>query len=97
MLEFIAFSNGYSFQINQEIMVEKKWGHKGGPWEFNLRDLFRWCQLMLIDQSPGNYDPGRHMFLIYGERMRTKADKEKVGYIKNIIGPVSIFPLLFYL
>ncbi|XP_061479315.1 midasin isoform X2 [Rhineura floridana] len=68
----------FNKKIDQEVMTEKKWGHKGGPWEFNLRDLFRWCQLMLVDQSPGSYDPGQHMFLIYGERMRTKADKEKV-------------------
>uniref|UniRef100_A0A8D2KWR3 Midasin n=1 Tax=Varanus komodoensis TaxID=61221 RepID=A0A8D2KWR3_VARKO len=70
----VEFNN----KIDEEIMIQKKWGHKGGPWEFNLRDLFRWCQLMLVDQSPGSYDPGQHMFLIYGERMRTKADKEKV-------------------
>lgn len=61
--------------------VEKKWGQIGGPWEFNLRDLFRWCQLMLVDQSPGCYDPGQHVFLVYGERMRTKDDKEKVSFI----------------
>lgn len=61
-------------------MAEKKWGQKGGPWEFNLRDLFRWCQLMLVDQSPGCYDPGQHVFLVYGERMRTREDKEKVSH-----------------
>ncbi|KAH0622150.1 hypothetical protein JD844_024188 [Phrynosoma platyrhinos] len=75
--ENIAKMVEFNNKIDEEIMVEKKWGQKGGPWEFNLRDLFRWCQLMLVDQSPGSYDPGQHMFLIYGERMRTKADKEK--------------------
>nr|XP_035921041.1 midasin isoform X1 [Halichoerus grypus] len=72
--KMVAFNN----QIDHEVTVEKKWGQKGGPWEFNLRDLFRWCQLMLVDQSPGCYDPGQHVFLVYGERMRTKEDKEKV-------------------
>lgn len=60
--------------------VEKKWGQKGGPWEFNLQDLFRWCQLMLVGQSPGCYDPGQHVFLVYGKRMRTREDKEKVSF-----------------
>ncbi|KAG8124032.1 hypothetical protein E2320_019500 [Naja naja] len=70
-----------------EITIEKKWGHKGAPWEFNLRDLFRWCQLMLVDQSPETYDPGKHMFLIYGERMRTKTDRETVvSLFKDIFG-----------
>lgn len=75
------FFNCYFFQIDKEIMAEKKWGQKGGPWEFNLRDLFRWCQLMLVDQSPGCYDPGQHVFLVYGERMRTREDKEKVTHV----------------
>lgn len=66
-------------------MAEKKWGQKGGPWEFNLRDLFRWCQLMLVDQSPGCYDPGQHVFLVYGERMRTREDKEKVSLVFSFL------------
>ncbi|XP_030054953.1 midasin [Microcaecilia unicolor] len=72
--KMVAFNN----KIDQEVMVERSWGQKGGPWEFNLRDLFRWCQLILTDQSPGCYDPGQHVFLVYGERMRTKADSEKL-------------------
>ncbi|XP_014736917.1 PREDICTED: midasin-like, partial [Sturnus vulgaris] len=72
--KMVAFNN----EIEKEVMAEKRWGQKGGPWEFNLRDLFRWCQLMLVDQSPGCYDPGQHVFLVYGERMRTREDKEKV-------------------
>ncbi|PKK33324.1 midasin AAA ATPase 1 [Columba livia] len=81
--KMVAFNN----KIDNEVMVEKKWGQKGGPWEFNLRDLFRWCQLMLVDQSPGCYDPGQHVFLVYGERMRTKEDKEKViSVFRDIFG-----------
>ncbi|ERE84000.1 midasin-like protein [Cricetulus griseus] len=72
--KMVAFNN----HIDHEVTVEKKWGQKGGPWEFNLRDLFRWCQLMLVDQSPGCYDPSQHVFLVYGERMRTREDKEKI-------------------
>ncbi|XP_013912735.1 PREDICTED: midasin-like, partial [Thamnophis sirtalis] len=81
--KMVEFNN----KIDQEITIEKKWGHKGAPWEFNLRDLFRWCQLMLKDQSPETYDPGKHMFLIYGERMRTKTDRERVvSLFKDIFG-----------
>ncbi|NXT02789.1 MDN1 protein, partial [Jacana jacana] len=81
--KMVAFNN----KIDKEVMAEKKWGQKGGPWEFNLRDLFRWCQLMLVDQSPGCYDPGQHVFLVYGERMRTREDKEKVvSVFRGIFG-----------
>uniref|UniRef100_A0A8C3JPS0 Midasin n=1 Tax=Calidris pygmaea TaxID=425635 RepID=A0A8C3JPS0_9CHAR len=81
--KMVAFNN----MLDKEVMAEKKWGQKGGPWEFNLRDLFRWCQLMLVDQSPGCYDPGQHVFLVYGERMRTREDKEKViSVFRDIFG-----------
>lgn len=84
--KMVAFNN----QIDHEVTVEKKWGQKGGPWEFNLRDLFRWCQLMLVDQSPGCYDPGQHVVLVYGERMRTREDKEKViAVFKDVFGSNS--------
>ncbi|KAM4694301.1 midasin [Discoglossus pictus] len=81
--KMVSFNN----QIDKEVMLERKWGHKGGPWEFNLRDLFRWCQLMLEDQSPDSYDPSQHVFLIYGERMRTKEDRQKIVSIyKEVFG-----------
>lgn len=59
--------------------MERLWGQKGSPWEFNLRDVFRWCQLMLTDQSPGFFNPGQHVALVYADRMRTEADKAKVS------------------
>ncbi|XP_053314521.1 midasin [Spea bombifrons] len=81
--KMVAFNN----QIDQEVMVKREWGHKGGPWEFNLRDLFRWCQLMLEDQSLDNYDPSQHMFLVYGWRMRSREDREKiVSVFREVFG-----------
>lgn len=61
-------------------MIEGRWGQRGGPWEFNLRDLFRWCDLMVHDRGvKGQIDPGLHVGLVYGDRMRTADDKEKVS------------------
>ncbi|XP_069830840.1 midasin-like isoform X2 [Dendropsophus ebraccatus] len=81
--KMVAFNN----QLDLEVMTERKWGQKGGPWEFNLRDLFRWCHLMLHDQSPGNYDPSQHVFLVYGERMRSKEDRQKITSVyKEVFG-----------
>ncbi|XP_030636974.1 midasin [Chanos chanos] len=72
--KMVQFNN----RLVQEVMVERKWGQRGGPWEFNLRDLFRWCQLMQTDQSPGFFNPGQHVGLVYADRMRTEADKAQV-------------------
>ncbi|MEQ2214456.1 hypothetical protein XENOCAPTIV_007947 [Xenoophorus captivus] len=71
-----SFLNRFT-QLVQEVCMEKLWGHKGSPWEFNLRDIFRWCQLMQTDQSPGFFNPGQHVALVYADRMRTEADKAK--------------------
>lgn len=68
-------------KLVQEVMVDRKWGQRGGPWEFNLRDLFRWCQLMQTDQSPGFFNPGQHVGLVYADRMRTEADKAQVAML----------------
>ncbi|TSL47560.1 Midasin [Bagarius yarrelli] len=76
--KMVQFSN----KLVNEIAFERRWGQKGGPWEFNLRDLFRWCQLMQADQSPAFYNPGQHVGLVYSDRMRTEADKAQVDIIR---------------
>lgn len=32
-------------QLHHSANVVKSFGTAGGPWDFNLRDLLRWCQL----------------------------------------------------
>lgn len=74
-------------EFNKQIVYETdnhKFGHKGSPWEFNLRDLTRWCQV--IRHSMKNIDsdvfkPESTIHLIYGDRMRTSADKLRVREI----------------
>jgi MoxR-like ATPase len=42
-------------RFNQAIfvdtMVNRLYGRLGSPWEFNLRDMFRWCELMMTALS----------------------------------------------
>uniref|UniRef100_A0A8D3BW26 Midasin n=1 Tax=Scophthalmus maximus TaxID=52904 RepID=A0A8D3BW26_SCOMX len=75
---------------NRDVSVERRWGQKGSPWEFNLRDMFRWCQLMQADQSPGFFSPGQHAALVYADRMRTEADKAQVlSVFRKVFGEDS--------
>ena len=37
-------------QMHEETVERSEWGHRGGPWEFNLRDIFRWCELLIKNQ-----------------------------------------------
>ncbi|XP_047429048.1 midasin isoform X2 [Mugil cephalus] len=76
--EIVAKMVEFSNKLVQEVCVERGWGQKGSPWEFNLRDMFRWCQLMQTDQAPGFFNPGQHVALVYADRMRTEADKAQV-------------------
>ena len=59
-------------------MMECAWGQRGAPWEFNLRDVFRWCDLMVANQAPGCYDPGQWVHQLYADRMRTSDDKRNI-------------------
>ena len=67
--------------IDRLVNQEKILGHFGSPFEFNLRDVFRWCHLM-ITEIDGNFpflnDPGRFIRLIYSDRMRTIPDKDNI-------------------
>ncbi|XP_059144482.1 midasin-like [Physella acuta] len=68
----------FNSKMFEETMVKKLWGVKGSPWEFNLRDLFRWCDLLMDNQTSENLNPGEYVGLIYRDRMRSVADKSKV-------------------
>ncbi|KAM4713456.1 midasin isoform 2-T2 [Anableps anableps] len=79
--EIIAKMVEFNNRLVKEVCMERLWGQKGSSWEFNLRDIFRWCQLMQTDQSPGFFNPGQHVALVYADRMRTEADKAKVLFV----------------
>ncbi|KAJ3636439.1 hypothetical protein Zmor_003869, partial [Zophobas morio] len=73
----------FNSRLQEEIMVQRlsscpvrgKFGSAGFPWEFNLRDLFRWADLMVHDQPSGLYNCESHIDTLYYRRMRTKEDR----------------------
>ncbi|KAF9163666.1 AAA ATPase midasin [Actinomortierella ambigua] len=68
----------FNYQMYEETMVNHTFGRKGSPWEFNLRDVFRWMELMTLpDHGLGyTHDPAEHLDLIYLQRMRTEEDRQ---------------------
>eukprot|EP00897_Mesotaenium_endlicherianum_P007207 jgi/Mesen1/6514/ME000332S05520 len=78
----IAFNE----RMRVDTMVARRFGHAGAPWEFNLRDVLRWCELISTDppHSPGvgsealPENPGRYLDMVYLQRMRTAADRRHV-------------------
>lgn len=72
-------------------MKASLYGRNGSPWEFNLRDVFRWCELMILEQetsrpmthdsdggatSDAAWEPWLLVDTLYVQRMRTRADRE---------------------
>lgn len=64
--------------LENEIVVKKKWGVSGGPWEFNLRDTLRWLRLYT---SSHNLRPASDLSLsdflnmIISQRFRSPEDR----------------------
>ncbi|XP_014672453.1 PREDICTED: midasin-like [Priapulus caudatus] len=74
----------FNSEMYRQTMLTSEWGQKGAPWEFNLRDVFRWCDLIMKNQSVSGasdgqrFDPSEHAGLVYAARMRTRDDEVKV-------------------
>ncbi|KAI9487690.1 MAG: hypothetical protein EXX96DRAFT_514297 [Benjaminiella poitrasii] len=68
LVKMIEFNN----KMYEETMIRCSFGRKGSPWEFNLRDVFRWLELM---QKDNVVDPAEFLDIIYMQRMRTHEDR----------------------
>lgn len=72
----------FSLKISQSLSTAK-----GAPWEFNLRDLTRWCEVTVHLKKGQVYHPEKFVELIFSNRMRTLKDKEKVTEIyRDVFG-----------
>ena len=70
--KMIAFNE----RMREDTMVGRKFGQAGAPWEFNLRDVLRWCQLI----TPGHHHQPQHRF-----HTHTKLPQEGM-FEKNKVG-----------
>ncbi|KAG1851990.1 hypothetical protein C8R48DRAFT_836267 [Suillus tomentosus] len=63
----------YNNRLNQEVVHKRTFGRDGSPWEFNLRDVLRWGEL--LQSSPISHHPRDFLRAIYLSRFRTLADR----------------------
>ena len=68
--KMVAFNN----RVHQDVFVLHKYGQGCG--DFNLRDVFRWCDLMYEYQQKGAWKPEVHVSVIYLARMIKKTDQQ---------------------
>ncbi|KAG1742325.1 P-loop containing nucleoside triphosphate hydrolase protein [Suillus paluster] len=64
----------YNNRLNQEVVHRRTFGRDGSPWEFNLRDVIRWGEL--LQSSPISHHPRDFLRVIYLSRFRTLADRD---------------------
>lgn len=64
--------------IRQHTSVKMTFGWQGSPWEFNLRDVMRWADLLEQHQSIDTQTPSRYLVMVYSHRFRTNDDRLKV-------------------
>ncbi|KAI8894601.1 P-loop containing nucleoside triphosphate hydrolase protein [Globomyces pollinis-pini] len=77
----------FNEQIKLNTMDLHTFGWLGSPWEFNLRDILRWIELLI--HSPSGTDPGEYLNLLYVQRMRSQPDREAVRKIyQEVFGHV---------
>ncbi|EDW47459.1 GM20404 [Drosophila sechellia] len=92
----------FSEQLDRGV-ASMEFGYKGGPYEFNLRDILRWCDLLhnpqtgyILGASPSSFQAAfkdflltlyERMQLVYYQRMRCDQDK---SYIRNVFSTVFV-------
>ena len=92
----------FNRRIYNDSMIYSKFARKGSPWEFNLRDIFRWCELILfyiknlstLDENTLFMEASKFIDLIYLQRMRTNEDREYISSIYSELFNQSLDVLL---
>ena len=65
-----------------------KTSFQGGPWEFNLRDGFRWLQLLTGRDGPGPANNATdYVDLLFLQRFRTSEDRARLSLLIQQIFP----------
>ncbi|KAL3924831.1 MAG: hypothetical protein SGILL_000803 [Bacillariaceae sp.] len=73
-LDFVKKVINFNNQIHREVVDTRDYGLEGGPWEFNLRDIFRWAELL----EKGGSSEGEAARDLYYQRFRTPHDRSRV-------------------
>jgi len=68
----IRFNN----RLHMDTMVHRSYGQQGSPWEFNLRDIIRSCEI--VAGCPDTLKDDCFLNTVYLQRMRTVDDRLKV-------------------
>ncbi|KAG8656474.1 hypothetical protein MANES_04G142500v8 [Manihot esculenta] len=66
----------FNKRLHEDTMIHHKFAQDGSPWEFNLRDVIRSCEI--IQGAPDRLKFDCFVDIVYVQRMRTPADRKEV-------------------
>ena len=66
----------FNTEVYRATMETFAFGRDGAPWEFNLRDILRWCKLV---KASTERIPDAFVQLLYLQRFRTETDRAQVA------------------
>lgn len=99
---YIAKCVSFVYKLHESLILQGSFGVVGGPWEFNLRDLFRWIEMIgrmfhninhLSQCEKKSLLPFilcESVYFIFVSRMRSLEDRE---FIKNMFFQIFEFEL----
>jgi midasin len=68
-------------RLHESVNLKHTFGRMGGPWEFNLRDISRWCELIaasgVCKEAQSVALAGHYAAMLFSHKMQTKADKQQ--------------------
>lgn len=72
----------FNLRVTKEL-DDHNFGSRGAPWEYNLRDISRWCEAVVYHFESNHtddkkYSPESLVDLIYCDRLRTAEDRVKL-------------------
>ncbi|XP_027334240.1 midasin [Abrus precatorius] len=79
----------FNKRMHEDTTVNQKFAKHGFPWEFNLRDVFRSCEI--IEGAPKHSRVYSFLNIVYIQRMRTAADRKEVLRIFKEVFEVTPF------
>lgn len=65
----------FNSSLHNAVSVERTFGKEGAPWEFNLRDVLRWIDVLKRPAQPILH-PADHLRSVYLHRFRNLADRQ---------------------
>ena len=80
------------FVVRLDALMNHGYMKNVNSFEFNLRDIFRWCDLMLANQSVNELDPSVFVNMLFLQRVRNPTVQQQVLTLYQQVFDTSFVP-----